>query len=219
MSKPTKGSAGFFGVIADPQSYLNIVYLLLAFPLGTFYFIFLVTGLSLGLGLSITVIGLPLLALVLVGSRVLCRFERGLVTALLKESIPHRPILHRPESTKGLWARLKTLLLDKTTWTGTLYLLLQFPLGVISFTIVVSLISAALALIGAPIIYAYADIDLFIWYVDTLPEAFALTLIGVVWLFLSMYVINGMAFVMGRMARALLGNALASESSNRQLPD
>ena len=38
---------GFFGVIVDPQSYLNIVYLLVAFPLGTFYFVFLITGLSL----------------------------------------------------------------------------------------------------------------------------------------------------------------------------
>ena len=213
MSKPAKNatrkssrnSAGFFGVIANPQSYLNIVYLLLAFPLGTFYFVFLVTGLSLGLGLSITVIGLPLLALVLVGARVLCRFERGLVSALLKESFP-QPISRRPESSKGLWSRLQALLKDVTTWTGILYLFLEFPLGVASFTIVVTLISAALALIGAPIIYAYADIDLFIWYVDTLPEAFALTLIGVVWLFLSMYIINGIAFVLSRMAKALLGN-------------
>ena len=50
MSKATRSSTGFVGVIANPQSYLNIVYLLLAFPLGTFYFVFLVTGLSLGLG-------------------------------------------------------------------------------------------------------------------------------------------------------------------------
>ena len=32
MSVPAK--RGFFGVIAEPRSYLNIVYLLLAFPLG-----------------------------------------------------------------------------------------------------------------------------------------------------------------------------------------
>ena len=218
MSKTSKNSTGFFGVIADPQSYLNIVYLLLAFPLGTFYFVFLVTGLSLGLGLSITVIGFPLLALVLVGSRVLCRFERGLVGALLNEPFP--PASRLPETT-GLWSRLKALLLDKSTWTGTLYLLLQFPFGVVSFTIVVTLISAALALIGAPIIHAFADIDLFIWYVDTLPEAFALTLIGVVWLFLSMHIINGIAFVLSRTARGLLGSALASESSgdHSQAPD
>lgn len=51
---------GFFGVVAEPRSYLNIVYLLLAFPLGTFYFVFLVTGLSLGFGLIITLVGIPI---------------------------------------------------------------------------------------------------------------------------------------------------------------
>jgi len=202
MSHEKETSTSFFGVIANPQSYLNIVYLLLAFPLGTFYFVFLITGLSLGLGLSITVIGIPLLALVLVVSRGLCRFERGLVAALLNESFP--PIARLPQAT-GLWARLKALLSNRSTWTGTLYLLLAFPMGTASFTIVVSLISVALTLIGAPIIHAFADIDLLIWYVDTLPEAFALTLIGIIWLFLSMHVINGLAFVMGRIARALLG--------------
>jgi len=43
----------FFGVVADPQSYLNIFYLLLAFPLGIAYFVFLVTGISVGTGLII----------------------------------------------------------------------------------------------------------------------------------------------------------------------
>jgi hypothetical protein len=59
---------GFFGVIVDPQSYLNIVYLLVAFPLGTFYFVFLITGLSFGFGLFITLFGIPILLLVLGGS-------------------------------------------------------------------------------------------------------------------------------------------------------
>ena len=77
---------GFFGVVAEPRSYLNIVYLLLAFPLGTFYFVFLVTGLSLGFGLIITLVGIPILLLVLSGSWVLCRFERQVAITLLNEA-------------------------------------------------------------------------------------------------------------------------------------
>ena len=65
MNESTTGLKRLFGVVTNPQSYLNIVYLLLAFPLGTFYFVFLVTGLSLGAGLSITLLGIPLLGLVL----------------------------------------------------------------------------------------------------------------------------------------------------------
>ena len=32
---------GFFGVVTDPQSFINIFYLLLSFPLGIAYFVFL----------------------------------------------------------------------------------------------------------------------------------------------------------------------------------
>ena len=210
MRESAKRSNRFLGAYSDPQSYLNIAYLLLAFPLGTFYFAFLVTGLSLGLGLSITVLGLPVLALILGGVRVLSRFERSLTATFLKETFPVGS--PRPKS-KGFWSRLKALLKDRATWTGTLYLLLKFPLGVAAFSIVVTLISAALALIAAPTLYAYADLDLYIWYVDTLPEAFALTLIGVVWLFISMHVINGMAFGMGRLTTALLSNPVSGRGS------
>ncbi|HMN27568.1 MAG TPA: hypothetical protein PKE45_05375, partial [Caldilineaceae bacterium] len=43
--------------------YLNLVFLTLSFPLGIFYFVFLVTGISLGMALSIIVIALAILAL------------------------------------------------------------------------------------------------------------------------------------------------------------
>ena len=36
------------GVAFDPRSYVNIFYILMSFPLGIFYFVFLVTGVSLG---------------------------------------------------------------------------------------------------------------------------------------------------------------------------
>ncbi len=61
-------SKRFFGVIAEPQSYINIFYLLLAFPLGIAYFVFLVTGISVGASLIIIWVGVPILALVLAGS-------------------------------------------------------------------------------------------------------------------------------------------------------
>ena len=44
---------GFLGAIVNRQSYLNIVYLLLGLPLGTAYFVFLVTGISVGFGLDL----------------------------------------------------------------------------------------------------------------------------------------------------------------------
>ena len=78
----------FFGVIADPQSYLNIFYLLFGLPLGIVYFVFLVTGISLGFGLLVVWVGVPILVLVLFGSWAMCQFERLLTIKLLKEAIP-----------------------------------------------------------------------------------------------------------------------------------
>ena len=85
------------------------------------------------------------------------------------------------------------------------YLLLKFPLGTATFTIVATLMAVTLALLAAPILYLYADIDLVVWYVDTLPEAFLCTLIGVALLFISMHLMNGIAYVSGRIARVSLG--------------
>ena len=52
-----------FETVAERQTYYNIAYLMLSFPLGLFYFVYLVTMLSLGFGLAVTVVGLPLIAL------------------------------------------------------------------------------------------------------------------------------------------------------------
>jgi len=60
-----KGDVVFFDVIVKPKTWRSVGYLLLAFPLGIFYFVFLVTGLSLGFGLFITLLGIPILVGVL----------------------------------------------------------------------------------------------------------------------------------------------------------
>lgn len=200
MSTLKKG--GFFGVIADPQSYLNIIYLLIAFPLGTFYFVFLVTGLSLGFGLFITLLGIPILLLVLGGSAVLCSFERSVANTLLKEDIP---ATYSQSTTEGLWSRLKVHLSNRPTWTGIIYLLLKFPIGIATFTIAVTLISVSLSLLTAPIYYSFVDMSLGFWNIDMLWEAFVLTLIGIPMVFISLHLMNGAAFLSGRLARVMLG--------------
>jgi len=47
----------FFGVFAEPQSYLNILFLFLGLPLGIAYFVFLVAGFSVGVGLVVIWVG------------------------------------------------------------------------------------------------------------------------------------------------------------------
>src|SRR5512136_1654311 len=76
---------GFFSVVLKGQTYLNILYLLLAFPLGLGYFIVLVTGLSLGFSLAILWIGLLILALMVVVWWGMAAVERQLAIWLLRE--------------------------------------------------------------------------------------------------------------------------------------
>jgi len=194
---------GFFVVVAEPRSYLNIVYLLLAFPLGTFYFVFLVTGLSLGFGLIITLVGIPILLLVLSGSWVLCRFERQVAITLLNEDIPLS--VSRPAS-GGLWSRVKALLKDRVTWTGVLYLFLKFPLGIVTFTIAVTLIAVTVGFLAAPTYMWTSDSIVWgSWSFDPFPWSWILTIIGIPMVFISLHLMNAIAVVFGRMTRVMLG--------------
>ena len=65
-----------FGPATDAQTYLNLLYLLLSFPLGIAYFVFLITGLSLGAGLLVIFVGVPILIGVLFACQGLGAFER-----------------------------------------------------------------------------------------------------------------------------------------------
>lgn len=201
MSRATRGLKSFFGVIGCPQSYLNIVYLLAALPLGAFYFVFLVTGLSLGFGLSIVLVGIPILSLVLGGAWVLCKFERIAAITLLLEHIPAGSSQPKP---KGLWSRVKAYLKDRATWIGMLYLLLKFPLGIVTFAIVAPLIVVNLALLLSPILLKLADSDLTLWHSDPRVDTYLHSAIGVVMLFISLHLMNGIARVSGLIAKVLL---------------
>lgn len=219
-----------FGPAVDPQSYLNIVYLLLGLPLGIGYFVFLVTGVSLGIGLSVIWVGIPILGLVLVGSWALCGFERKLTSILLREDIPREEIpgedipgKYRSEDCTTLegifpdlgsgerrliggWRRLKSHLSERQTWTGFFFLLLRFPMGIAGFVAAVVLISVTASLLGAPAYYWVDDgIEFGIWQVDVLWEALILSAAGIAAAFLSLHLMNAAAAFSGKAARVMLG--------------
>lgn len=207
----------FLRVIVEPQSYLNIFYLLLAFPLGIAYFVFLVTGISVGAGLIIIWVGVPILALVFVGSWAMCEFERILAVYIFKEDIPpttrgrsavtvdqHLSSVER--LFVGAWRRFKSHLTNRLTWTGILYLLIKFPLGIATFTIVVTLVSLSVALTTAPAFMWTSDtVTWGSWTFDPFHYSWILPVFGVPALFISLHLMNLTAFLSGRFARVMLG--------------
>jgi len=199
----------FFKVIIQSQTYLNMLYLLLAFPLGIIYFVFLVTGVSLGLGLIITWLGIPILLGTLLVWRVLGDVERELAKVMLNIKI--RPI--KLKKSKGIWKKIEAYLSDSFTWTSAAYLLIKFPLGIISFVFLVTLLSVSLSLIATPIMYYLIEIGLIqgtfcmpnnICFVNSYFSASFITILGIILLFVSLHIFNGLAYVSGLLAKFLL---------------
>ena len=65
IAQPTRDSSllrRFVGVVAEPQSYRNLAYLLLGLPLGTLWFTLIVTGVSVSISmLVVALLGIPML--------------------------------------------------------------------------------------------------------------------------------------------------------------
>jgi hypothetical protein len=208
---PTNSSllSRFFGVVIKGQTYLNLLYLLLAFPLGLIYFIFLVTGLSLGIALTIIWIGLLVLALVFAGWWLMAALERQLAIWLLHEKI--NPMVRKDLAGANLWTRINEYVTNPVTWKGLLYLFVKFPLGILSFVALTTLGTLSAVLLFAPVIVPFFPyrVDFggnAVWYVSTIPQALLLAVVGLFLTFISMHALNGLAWVSGRFARIMLGN-------------
>ena len=198
--------ARFWGVIIRPQSYLNLAYLFLAFPLGLVYFIFFVTGLALGFPLIIVWVGLIILAVVFAAAWGLTLFERQMAIWLLRVNIGETGDPVDPND--DIWQRFKKYIANPVTWKGLLFLLLKFPLGVFSFTLGTTLVATSLALIFAPIALIFfpnASVQFVGLDVHPAVAAAIFFVIGILLVPISLHIMNGVAYVYGQVARLLLG--------------
>src|SRR6202162_2821217 len=94
--------------------FLRNAYLLLAFPLGTAYFVLLVTGLATGGGLAVIIVGIGILWLTMEGWLLLARFERQLAIQLLGANVP--PISLPAPAVEASPQRGGRALTDRATW-------------------------------------------------------------------------------------------------------
>jgi len=200
----------FFSVIAKGQTYLNSIYLFLAFPLGLIYFIFLVTGISVGVATLIIWIGLFILAMVIAGWWLCAGFERVMAINMLHFDIAPMSTPRSDKAQSNL-QKLGAFLSNPVTWKSLLYLLAKFPLGILSFVVLVTLSSITLVMLFAPLLYRYIQPEIIgwsgvIWRIDTMGEAVAASVIGFMLIFVSLHIFNGLAWVSGKFAQIMLGN-------------
>jgi hypothetical protein len=178
----------------------TLLHNLLGLPLGVAYLVWLVTGLSLGAGLAITLVGIPILTLVLASVRPLLAADRGMANALLGAGIPDTPLTPGGD---GLVARFKAYWTDGASWRGIAYLLARFPVGVATFSVAVGAFGAAACLLSAPVT-APLDGDSWefgFWQVDTVIEGLALVPAGLLTLLAAGWISEGMGAASRELAR------------------
>ena len=154
-AKPQSWFVRFFGVYADARAWGALLYMLIAFITGVFYFTWAVTGISVSLSFAIFIFGLPFALLFLLSVRGLALLEGRLVEALLGVRMPRRPLFSHQDM--KWFDRLKALLTDKATWLMLVYMFTQFVLGTVYFVIIVTVLSISLAFIAVPFLQEILD--------------------------------------------------------------
>jgi len=199
-------AARFFGVVMDPHTYGALFYMLLSLATGTFFFTWVVTGLSLSLGLMILIIGIPLTVLFFGSVRGLALLEGRLVEALLGERMPRRP--QYTDRSRTWLQRIGDMFTDGRTWLTLLYFLLMLPLGIVYFTIAVTLLTVSLAFIWSPVAALFDSTvpSIYIDGTNVLPLAFTpvLAVVGALLLLVTMHLARGIGRLHGLLAKNLL---------------
>jgi two-component system, OmpR family, phosphate regulon sensor histidine kinase PhoR len=212
-----------FRVLWEKQTYLNLLYLLVSFPLGIFYVVFLLIGLASILN-STVIVGIPVLLLVIFIWWRLARFERNLAMCWLHVEIgpmapPHKEGLNR-------WERFRAHLTNAVTWKSLAYLFVRFPLGIISFVVIIYMFLLTLELTVFSLIIGLLVMPFFFLFralprrrgewreTSTSGEGMAvdwsrlfllLSITGFGSVPIAFHVLNALAYVSGQFARVMLG--------------
>ena len=200
----------FFGVIAEPRAWGALLYMLLSLVTGVIYFSWAVTGLSTSLGLIILIIGLPIFGLFLLSIRGLALIEGRIIEGLLGIQMPRRPLFI--DHNLNLWERFKILFKDSRTWLAIVYMILMLPLGIIYFTVTVTLIAVSLSFIASPVLQIIFSPEFI-----SLPEGFPilglsspdalvpfLFVIGIILFFATMHLAKAIGWLQARFAKSML---------------
>ena len=187
------------------RTWLNVLYLLLAFPLGLLYFVFLIIGGSLGLGFALLWVGVPLLVITVGAWWIFAALERLLARALLGMDLPDAP---RPwEAADGVLAKARAHFTSPATWKDLAFVLLKLPLGLFSTVVLATAGGTAAALLVGPALDPWTTDHVALiglWHVDHWWEALISVVLGLVVLQITLLFANGLAALWRAVVIALL---------------
>ena len=216
----------FFTVPFRAQTYRSLAYLALAFPLGLAYFVGLTTGGALGVGLFITLVGIPILIATLAGATVVAGFEAYLARRLLGVEAPSPELVREFDAgdetvlpRDGMVDSAKRLVTASSTWKSVALVLTKFVFGLVSFVALILTVTLGAVMLAAPFAYdgkpgwvgtTETQYRIGSWAVETLPEAVAVAAGGVVFVFVALNLLNGLALIQARYTATLLGDGESS---------
>jgi hypothetical protein len=218
-----------FGVGFRRQTYANLAYLLVRFPLGIAYFTVFVTGLSLGVGLIPVVVGIPILAGVIGLAGYI-----GIIEAALLNRLYGRDISYTVASSRELSIidYLKAVVTTPCNYLLVIFGLASFVVGLHMFVIITVVFTLALTLVAAPLLYwipgikyditqASGTVDVGSVTIDigsiagasinTLPEALLASGLGVICCLIGLHAVNLIAWILKTLTERLLELGASSE--------
>ncbi len=133
----------FLTALAQPRTWRELFYALIGFPIAVASFVWVVTSLSVSGSLLITLIGIPLLAVAIASARILGGGYRAIGRALLDVKVETPIVRRRP----GIWGWLT----EVNGWRAIAFLLLEFPVAIVDFTVAVTVWSCALGGLTYPV--------------------------------------------------------------------
>jgi len=212
----------------ETRTWRETIHLLLNLPVGIATSTAIATGFSTGLGLLVTLIGIPILIATLYVSRAMSTVERARAKLLLHIDVP-RP--YRADPPPDRWWRVHvSRLTDSATWVEVVYDLLLLPIGIFTFTVTATCWVLGLALLFLPsyawalpqqvqVGYPWMQITLDTapnsvvvgwdpgkgWVVDTPIEFALVSLVGLILILLTPWVVRGLATANRYLVRGMLG--------------
>jgi hypothetical protein len=211
-----------FGVGFRRETYANLAYLLARFPLGIAYFTVLVTGLSLGVGLVPMVVGLPILAGVLALGGYIGVVEAALLTRLrgrdVSVTLANPRELSVPEYLKSVATTPRNYLLVAFGFAS-------FVVGIPLFVAITVVFSLGFTLVATPFLYWIPGVEYEFTglrgtievgsssvdagsvvgaSINTLPEALAVSAVGVLVCLAGLHAVNLSAWLLGGLTERLL---------------
>jgi hypothetical protein len=202
-----------FGVVTERRTYATLVYLLTGLPLGIVWFTVVVTGVSVGVGLLVVaLLGVPVLLGLWYVLRACANVERATANALLGCDLPMAPLA--ASGSGNPWVRLRAMVDDHERWRELGYLLLRFPVGMLTAVTPLALFTASAYLAWAPFEAHRGDPEFGSWSLSPRIEelassgwAWLLVPAGALALVASLHAVRVLGDACGRWARSWLGAA------------